>query len=613
MAQQNTSAQPDAGSVQSQITIFFKDRLGVPIQNLKVEIRGLEEEAKRVYHAGVTAADGSVKFAAELNTALSAHVKRWTDDTMKEVARAIASFPTTRISLKSPKLLRDLMTAIDGGGQEGDYWRGTYVVKRGDTLTKIAKKYGTSISQLMNVNNLDNENVITAGQKLKVPPVKERKSDSPTQRKPPAKDSSLPQQQKKNENGSPANHQPHAHAIIFPVTVRPRNEAGGDFAEYNWKKELVKHDPAVAALYKAPRDAHRKHAARDLYLQDGTPIVAIAPGKVLQISHFYYDTWAISIHHTTSDGRQFVVRYGEVNKDHGDNNTSPIKIRVKVGQEVNQGEIIGYSGILRYETRTVDRKGKVHHPGDKISVVRGQNVSMLHFEYYKGTLGMDNLEGAAALTQRSLPPGHEGRDLQRRDDITDPKSILLEGYSATFGDQKAIEPAGDRIPIDQLTTSHDGKEFVKTWEGVHLDSTGQNTYYYDDKNGYCTVGWGHLVGGKRSCASHGFTGWKKHGDNSSASKMSIIESQAIFDADVKKHEQYVRDAIHVPLHQYEFDALVSLAFNVGHIGTVAPKLCKKINNKQYDDAPSELLDMANHSRRVSEYNLFRSEIYNASH
>ena len=45
---------------------------------------------------------------------------------------------------------------------------GTYVVKQGDTLVKIAKAYGTTVEELQKLNNLDNPNLIQVGQALKV-------------------------------------------------------------------------------------------------------------------------------------------------------------------------------------------------------------------------------------------------------------------------------------------------------------------------------------------------------------------------------------------------------------------------------------------------------------
>ena len=43
-----------------------------------------------------------------------------------------------------------------------------YTVKKGDTLTKIAKKYKTTVKQLCEWNNIKNPNVIKVGQKLRV-------------------------------------------------------------------------------------------------------------------------------------------------------------------------------------------------------------------------------------------------------------------------------------------------------------------------------------------------------------------------------------------------------------------------------------------------------------
>ena len=43
-----------------------------------------------------------------------------------------------------------------------------YTVKKGDNLIKIAKKYGTTVNQLVAWNNIENANLIYAGQKLRV-------------------------------------------------------------------------------------------------------------------------------------------------------------------------------------------------------------------------------------------------------------------------------------------------------------------------------------------------------------------------------------------------------------------------------------------------------------
>ena len=44
-----------------------------------------------------------------------------------------------------------------------------YKIKKGDTLTAIAKKYGTTIQTLKKINNIKNVNLIYAGDILKIP------------------------------------------------------------------------------------------------------------------------------------------------------------------------------------------------------------------------------------------------------------------------------------------------------------------------------------------------------------------------------------------------------------------------------------------------------------
>lgn len=43
-----------------------------------------------------------------------------------------------------------------------------YIVKKGDALTKIAKKYGTTVQNLVKLNNIKNPDLIRVGQKLRV-------------------------------------------------------------------------------------------------------------------------------------------------------------------------------------------------------------------------------------------------------------------------------------------------------------------------------------------------------------------------------------------------------------------------------------------------------------
>lgn len=44
-----------------------------------------------------------------------------------------------------------------------------YTVRAGETLSEIAERYGVGLSDLLQLNNLDNPNALRAGQRLKIP------------------------------------------------------------------------------------------------------------------------------------------------------------------------------------------------------------------------------------------------------------------------------------------------------------------------------------------------------------------------------------------------------------------------------------------------------------
>ncbi len=72
---------------------------------------------------------------------------------------------------KNPYLLDDGLCWVNDGDIRGLYKADTaqyYTVKSGDCLSVIAKKYGTTVSQLQSWNGISNPSLIYAGQKLRV-------------------------------------------------------------------------------------------------------------------------------------------------------------------------------------------------------------------------------------------------------------------------------------------------------------------------------------------------------------------------------------------------------------------------------------------------------------
>jgi GH24 family phage-related lysozyme (muramidase) len=116
-----------------------------------------------------------------------------------------------------------------------------------------------------------------------------------------------------------------------------------------------------------------------------------------------------------------------------------------------------------------------------------------------------------------------------------------------------------------LTMSPEAVALLKAIEKLRLKP-------YDDQTGNditawvkgATIGYGHLIA-KNDWATY---------------KDGITEAQAdaLFLADAEPYERAVGDAITVNLQQYEFDAMVILAFNIGQDGFKKSSVAKLVND-----------------------------------
>lgn len=124
-------------------------------------------------------------------------------------------------------------------------------------------------------------------------------------------------------------------------------------------------------------------------------------------------------------------------------------------------------------------------------------------------------------------------------------------------------PTPSGTPLFQPTSiSQQGLEFVAQFESIRLN-------LYNDPAGHCTVGIGHLVH-LGSCS----------GDPSEApyeGGITVEEAYDLFRSDIIVYEEAVHQSIRVPLSQEEFDALVSLAFNIGPTGFANSRVAAVLN------------------------------------
>ncbi|MEQ1093331.1 lysozyme [Acinetobacter johnsonii] len=113
------------------------------------------------------------------------------------------------------------------------------------------------------------------------------------------------------------------------------------------------------------------------------------------------------------------------------------------------------------------------------------------------------------------------------------------------------------LAIDQMVVSLFGVDLICGFEGKRLTA-------YDDGVGVWTIGFGTTVYPN---------GMKvKKGDTCTEAQAKVYMAH-----DLKKFETAVNNAVTVPLSQNQFDALVSLAYNIGTNAFSKSTLVKKLN------------------------------------
>lgn len=114
-----------------------------------------------------------------------------------------------------------------------------------------------------------------------------------------------------------------------------------------------------------------------------------------------------------------------------------------------------------------------------------------------------------------------------------------------------------------MKISSTGVDLIKHFESCKLTA-------YQDSVGIWTIGWGH-------------TGSVKKGDI-----WTQGEADNILLNDLDKFEGYVNQYVKVPLTQNQFDALVSWTFNLGPGNLKSSTMLTKLNEKKYDEVPSQM-------------------------
>ena len=113
------------------------------------------------------------------------------------------------------------------------------------------------------------------------------------------------------------------------------------------------------------------------------------------------------------------------------------------------------------------------------------------------------------------------------------------------------------IAVDEMSVSNLGVDLICGFEGKRLVA-------YDDGVGVWTIGFGTTI--YPNCIK------VKKGDT-----CTEAQAKSYMAHDLKKFEQAVNGAVNIPLNQNQFDALVSLAYNIGTGAFNKSTLVKKLN------------------------------------
>jgi lysozyme len=125
---------------------------------------------------------------------------------------------------------------------------------------------------------------------------------------------------------------------------------------------------------------------------------------------------------------------------------------------------------------------------------------------------------------------------------------------------------------------------------------------YREPNGTWAIGYGHNKPYKTDLPS-----W-----------ISREDALELFRKDIRRYESAVRDAVKVPISQCEYNALVSLCYNLGTGGFERSRVVYRLNRKQRFLAGAAFLLYVNSGgirllglvrRRISERSLFRKKCY----
>lgn len=148
-------------------TIKVVDAFGYAIPKAQYEVKN-QKTGQLIASGSTNSAGCIVEISRDKGTILDIYIKSMFNGLMLNVKSFSMSKDRMLVTVRSPKVLLDLKT-ITNQGSNGSYKRKTHTVKKGETLTSIAKQHGTTVRALERLNKIDDPDKIRVGQVIKLP------------------------------------------------------------------------------------------------------------------------------------------------------------------------------------------------------------------------------------------------------------------------------------------------------------------------------------------------------------------------------------------------------------------------------------------------------------
>lgn len=145
----------------------------------------------------------------------------------------------------------------------------------------------------------------------------------------------------------------------------------------------------------------------------------------------------------------------------------------------------------------------------------------------------------------------------------------IAGGKLTQAQVDDLNKVVDKLAPSSMTTSDVGVDLITSFEDTR-------TKAYDDGVGIWTIGIGTTVYPNGNKVKQGDT-------------CTLEQVKSYFKHDLAKFETAVNESVAAPINQNQFDALVSLTYNIGAGAFKDSALLKKLNKRDYQGAADQFL------------------------